>query len=351
MIWIVGAAVALLAAAFVVWSLAARARPVAGADLAVYRAQLAEIDAERERGVLTGDAAAAARLEVERRLLKAAGRADDAPARPLGRGLFALLAAVALAAAVTLYLGLGQPFLPAAPASDASREEVKLGDTTMDMGSLVDKLIGFLAKEPEDLEGWGHLRRAAPAVGRQADYANALAAAVKARPHNGTLRALYAESLLMMDSGRPSAATRLAIAQALEVEPANPAARYYHGLILAEDGKTDEARQVWLALLADSPPDAPWRAQVVGRLQALEMAGLSDDDRQAAIRGMVEGLAARLEPKVEDRAGWARLAQAWTVLGETEKAAEAHAMAVKLAKEAGDEALLETLRTGAVSSR
>ena len=38
------------------------------------------------------------------------------------------------------------------------------------------------------------------------------------------------------------------------------------------------------------------------------------------IRGMVERLAARLEQQPDDKEGWARLAHAYDVLGETDKA-------------------------------
>jgi cytochrome c-type biogenesis protein CcmH len=43
------------------------------------------------------------------------------------------------------------------------------------------------------------------------------------------------------------------------------------------------------------------------------------------IRGMVDGLAARLQQNPDDAAGWQRLANAYRVLGEDEKAAEAAA--------------------------
>lgn len=345
MIWALLAALAVLAIGFTLAALRGRTTmPVEASELAVYRAQLAEIAADLERGVLAPEAAAAARLEVERRLLKAAAGGERAAPRPLTVRLYLLAAAVAMLGAGVLYMALGNPLLPAAPAKPTTGETVQLGATTTDMAGLVDKLFAFLAARPDDLEGWGHLRRAAPTVGRLADYAQALAAAVRARPDNGTLRALYAESLLMMDNGKPSAATRFALAEALRVDPVNPAARYYQGVILAEDGKTEAARQVWQSLLAEGGPDAPWRAQVLARLQALDMTGLSPEERQASIRAMVEGLAARLQPVAADREGWARLARAWAVLGEMEKSRHAHAMAVKLATEANDQALLDMLK-------
>jgi cytochrome c-type biogenesis protein CcmH len=47
------------------------------------------------------------------------------------------------------------------------------------------------------------------------------------------------------------------------------------------------------------------------------------EDRQQMIRTMVDGLAARLEQNPDDVAGWQRLARAWRVLGEKQKAEEA----------------------------
>jgi cytochrome c-type biogenesis protein CcmH len=45
------------------------------------------------------------------------------------------------------------------------------------------------------------------------------------------------------------------------------------------------------------------------------------------IRGMVARLAARLQQHPDDREGWARLAHAYDVLGETDKAEMARARA------------------------
>jgi cytochrome c-type biogenesis protein CcmH len=42
-------------------------------------------------------------------------------------------------------------------------------------------------------------------------------------------------------------------------------------------------------------------------------------DQMTAIRGMVAGLAARLQTNPDDPEGWVRLVRAYAVLGETEK--------------------------------
>ena len=49
-------------------------------------------------------------------------------------------------------------------------------------------------------------------------------------------------------------------------------------------------------------------------------AEMSDSDRAAMIRSMVDGLAEKLGKNPDDLAGWKRLARAYEVLGETEKA-------------------------------
>jgi cytochrome c-type biogenesis protein CcmH len=52
---------------------------------------------------------------------------------------------------------------------------------------------------------------------------------------------------------------------------------------------------------------------------------MTDEERTAFIRTMVERLAAKLEENPADRAGWERLIRAYEVLGETDKAAAAKA--------------------------
>jgi cytochrome c-type biogenesis protein CcmH len=54
---------------------------------------------------------------------------------------------------------------------------------------------------------------------------------------------------------------------------------------------------------------------------------MTPEQRQQAIRGMVEGLAAKMKDTPQDRAGWLRLANAWKVLGENANAADAYAHA------------------------
>ena len=53
-----------------------RTAPATDSDAEIYKAQLAEVDAERSRGILTESEAGAARIEISRRLLRTADTTD-----------------------------------------------------------------------------------------------------------------------------------------------------------------------------------------------------------------------------------------------------------------------------------
>lgn len=358
MIWAVFAAMALVALALATLPLWRGPRRGAEADrLSVYGRQLAEIDGEEARGLLTAEAARAARIEVERRILRLGeATADGMTADYGGRGLLAGAAVAAVAGAFGLYLWIGHPGLPDQPArheGDAPLKQAAAGAPTLD--ALVDKLIAYLDANPEAMEGWSHLRRAAPALGREADLAAALERAVRARPQNMDLRVLYAESLILMGQGQVNPAARLALQEAMAVDPSHPAVRYYTALALLQANKPAEAEDVLQKLLAEAPPEAEWRGQIVEKINeaqaaqgkggdkadaAAAIAAMPADQQMQQIRAMVDGLAARLESAPDDAEGWLRLARAYRVLNEPEKAAAALARGRAVAEKSGDKALV-----------
>jgi cytochrome c-type biogenesis protein CcmH len=61
----------------------------------------------------------------------------------------------------------------------------------------------------------------------------------------------------------------------LELEPRNGTARYYAGLMYAQQGRPDLAFPIWRNLLAESTPDAPWLEPI--RLQIEEVAALAGE--------------------------------------------------------------------------
>ncbi len=96
---------------------------------------------------------------------------------------------------------------------------------------------------------------------------------------------------------------------------------------------------------AAPPPERPPGPTAEDVRAAQEM---SPDDRMAMIRGMVEGLAAKLDDNPGDLQGWLRLANAYRVLGEPAKAVGALEAALRILP--NDPALLAQLGDAKVAA-
>ena len=330
---------ALLVTGALVWPLLRRSRQPAARreyDLAIYRDQLSEIERDRRRGVLTAGEAEASRLEVQRRLLAAdraePSRAGGAPAGATAAGQRDWFASLALGLlvpglALGVYLLLGRPDLPSIGVAEQRAMETDVAD-------LAERLRASLEAEPDNARGWELLGRTYLQLGQPGEAAGAFRRALAVGGEAGRLEASLGEALVAAAQGRVGPEARDAFARALAADPGEPRARYFAGLALVQDGRTQEGLEVWRALLAASPPDAPWLPAVERSIAALEevppagpsreqveAAGeMSDEERQAFVRSMVDRLSARLETEPGDIEGWLRLARARQVLGEPEAA-------------------------------
>lgn len=311
-------------------------------DLAIYRDQLAEIDRERADGSLAEADATAARTEIERRILSAsdlaAAEKHPPPSPALHRLLPPALCLLIPALALGVYLDIGQPGVSSAPFIARP---------------------GVPAAAPAD---------EAPDLDRQIAAARER---LKATPDDPDTLSELGELLTEQAQGTVPQPAVDAFRRALAKQPDDPRAMFYLGLHEAQAGDSHAALARWLDLEARSPAEAPWlptlRAEIArvakaanidpltikpdrkppapaasapsvsgGMPQPTEeqreaMAKMSPEERQQAIRGMVDQLAARLEASPGDRDGWLRLANARRVLGEPAKAAEAYAKADAIA--------------------
>jgi len=300
------------------------AAPRADYDREVYRDQLAELDRDAARGLIGESETAAARAEIARRLIASADRPDAKTAPRLGSGSGRIVAALAIAApaaALALYLALGAPELATRTTSGPPA----------DMAALVAELAEKMKDRPGDLRGWLLLGRSYRSLERFDAAADALGHASALAPDDAALAAEFGEVLIFAADGRVGKEARDAFEAALRVDAKEPRARYYLGLADAQDGNPRGALERWLALEADSAPDAPWRAMLAEHIQQLQTeAGITPENRTAMIRGMVERLAERLAQQPDDADGWLRLARSYMVLGEAAKAKDALAKAEKL---------------------
>lgn len=362
LLWIALAALTALAMAGALWPLtrsAARAPSRVGFDTAIYRAQIAEIDADAARGALAPVEADAARREVARRLLAHAPQdppvatvadcSDPALERRHRRLLFGCLAA-APALALGLYLAVGSPSLPDQPLE----ARLEAPPDHQDFAVLVGKVEARLRQHPEDGDGWDVI---APVYARLERYAEASEAYRRAIGLLGeSVRRLdgYAENRVLAAGGLVDESAREAFRRSLQLEPGNPRAEYWLAVGLEQQGKLAEAKAAYEKMLRDAPADAPWRDTVEKRLQVVShppgagtgpaapeaaagaspdaaapgpsaedmaaAAGMSDADRSAMIEGMVERLAGKLKENPNDLSGWLRLIQAYGVMNKPEAA-------------------------------
>jgi cytochrome c-type biogenesis protein CcmH len=331
----------------------------AGADAAVYRDQLAELERDLRQGRIAAAEAEAARAEIARRLIAAEAAAPQPPATgsPVARRRAA--AALALvgvpAVALGLYLSLGAPHLPDRPLAarlDASPSEQSLPE-------LIARIEDHLARQPEDGRGWEVLAPVYMRLERFDDAARAWQNVVRLLGSTAVREAALGEAITAAEGGIVTADARRAFERALAAEPGLPQARFYLALAKEQQGDGAAAVAEWRRLLAEAPEDAPWRnavEQAVAQVEAQAGAGpgpsaediaaageLSRDDRQAMIDGMVARLAERLEREPHDVAGWLQLIRAYSVLGRHEEAVEAAGRALQAVHQEEDRRRIETL--------
>jgi cytochrome c-type biogenesis protein CcmH len=343
-LWLVFAVMAVIAVGFVAVPLLRRAPREdpperADYDLAVYKDQLRDIERDRVRGVLDEEQAAAARLEVERRLLAAASAAPETMApRPAAARtpwhLAVIVALILIPAAALVYLHQGAPWLIGDRASLAREQGGQ-----QEFAALIGELERRLAAAPDDKRGWVLLARGYARQGHMAEAKVAQQRALALAADDGEaaeIAAGYGQVLIEEAQGAVTPAARAAMAEALKRNPAQPQARYFTGLAKLQDGDAAGALADWRALLADTPPEAPWRdglEEQVTRLGAQSAAPADPAARQAMIESMVAGLAARLEQTRASGGGtaeeWAQLGRSYRVLGRAETALDAYGEALK----------------------
>jgi cytochrome c-type biogenesis protein CcmH len=271
---------ATVAVLLVLGALACLLRPLArrgagGADdrgsvVAVFRRQLADIDAELALGTISAEEAAAARTEITRHLLAAADREGRQASLPPGSarevswrvGAAVAVAGIVPAAAFILYLAVGAP-----AAIEAGAGAAQAGtNSARTLAAAADQLAAKLAQDPNHPRGWILLARSSASLGRFREARKAFERAIAMRPEDTELHAELGEVLVLEAQGVVTPAAKSEFAKS----PDDPRARYYLAEGAAQQGDVAGAEKALAALLAKAPPNAPWRSVVAARLAALK---------------------------------------------------------------------------------
>ncbi len=260
MLWLIFAALTLAVLALLLWPLLRRQpvdAPCGDFDVAVYRDQLAEIDKDCERRLLSPAQAEAARTEIQRRMLAAADAAETAASLAQGdnshrQWLMALVLAAALPLGVgVMYAWLGAPALPAKPY--AARQQ----DPEIMMAAAMGRLVEQLDHKP-DAEGYRHLATLGFMLRRYDQAAEAYRKLIALQGADAALWSKLGEALVLANEGQVVPEAREAFAETLRRDPQEARARFYTGLAAAQDAAPDRALALWRELERESPADSPW---------------------------------------------------------------------------------------------
>lgn len=334
-------------------------------EIALYRAELAQLDADIKTGKINAGAAETLRAELSRRLLRAdAARGDAQFATGLPPAVILAVLAIALTGAVLIYFNLGRPGAADMPiagrfaAADQLRAnrptqavleaDFAVPDVPLDASyvELVADLRAALADRPDDLQGYRLLTTAEARMGNLPAAAAAQARVVgiqgDAAPI-GELSTLH-ELMIAAAGGQISPETETVLRRILTADPQNKLARFRLGDLHRQTGRPDLTFRLWSQLLEEGPELAPYIPEIRAEIETLALyagagryapppvrgpdaadiaaaEGLSDADRRAMIENMVTGLSDRLATDGGTAQEWAQLIQAYGVLGQTDRAA------------------------------
>jgi cytochrome c-type biogenesis protein CcmH len=242
---------------------------------------------------------------------------------------------------------------------------------------MIERLAKRLEENPNNADGWRMLGWAYASQERFADAAQAYAKAIEQSPSVGALKTARGEALVRVAGGSVTDEALALFNEAIKQDAKDPRARFFLGLKKEQSGDKTAALEDWIAILNETSPDEPWagdlrqrtetlagelkvdiskrltaaapaasqrggvldslQAQGTGTEPAAAPAGdkgptaddvknaqdMAPQDRQAMIRGMVDGLQSRLEKSPRDADGWIKLMRSRKVLGEPDAAKSA----------------------------
>lgn len=269
--WLITAVFVAIALAFVIPPLLQRGAKeneseVKEANVAIYRDQIAELDADLRNGLTSPEQYQLDRDEIERRLLEdvtsdnktATQKAQQAAP---GYGPAYALALCIPIIAIAMYMKVGTPAAvkgveTTAPQVQASQPAGQGGMTAERMQANVAALARRLEQNPNDLQGWKMLGRSYVVLEKYQEASQAYAKAAALKPDDADLLADLAFTLGMANGQKLEGQPFELIKKALKLDPDNAKALELGGSAAYEAGDYKLAISYWQKLLAKSPADS-----------------------------------------------------------------------------------------------
>ncbi|KAJ01735.1 c-type cytochrome biogenesis protein CcmI [Sulfitobacter mediterraneus] len=361
MIWIFIAALALGSMGFLALSLRAKTTPETQTDStpAIFADQLAELDRDVARGVVSAADADAARIEIKKNILRQAQKGTSVPiasSRGSRIGLWVAIIFIPVAA-VGYYSQFGNPAL----SRIAVAEQRQAREENARIVALTEQLKTRLESDAEGgpSDGWMLLGQTYMRLGRFGDAATAFRIVSEREEVTSAVFSMLTEALVAQENGIMTPAAEAAINEAAARDASNPAVTYFRALALQQAGQSAAAYELVVARLDAADGYYPWMDTLIAQANRIGdgigrdpislarfapmLAGqgpsaedvaaaedMSTEDRAAFIQSMVQGLADRLKEEPNDLDGWLQLGRAYSVLGNVEGAKDAYQKAATL---------------------
>ncbi|MCD7059511.1 c-type cytochrome biogenesis protein CcmI [Pelagibacterium sp. HS1C4-1] len=294
------------------------------AATAFYKSQLAEIDADSEAGRLSPEEATAAKAELAREFMRHEQDAKTTSTTGPGPILVGGVLAGILVASFGLYFAIGRADLPAQPLAErelAAGAEISIEDA-------VARVEAQMAETPNDVRGWQALAPIYMQSGRFAEAVNAYRRVIDLDGATADRETDLAEAMIMANEGAMTPDAMALLRSAADSDPRHVRSRFYIAGELTRSGDYAAAVPAWEYLLSLGTGEEPWIATAQAGLDAAQAGArvgeLSEPEPDATmdvmIRGMVEGLAARLYDEGGRADEWMQLVRSRNVLDGAEAA-------------------------------
>ena len=138
------------------------------------------------------------------------------------------------------------------------------------IGTMVARLAGKLAENPDNVAGWTRLARSYNVLGQPDKARGALAQALKYSPDNVDLLVLYGRMIRGANGDKQNPQSIATMRRVLALNADHTEALWFVGSAEEAAGNTQKARTLWQRALAQLTPGSRERTQIRRRLDALK---------------------------------------------------------------------------------
>jgi len=310
--WAAAAASVAIALAFVLPPLLRKKEVAAKAarrdiNIAVYRDQMKEMEADRGNGLLSEEQFQAGKLELEARLAEdALAKADAVMAPVASRRLGFTLAGVLPVAAFGMYFWLGNPMsLTAIAEAQANPTMAGAGQGEHDIMKMIQKVEEKTKTDPNDGEAWTILAKTYAAMERWPEALKAYEKAITLKPDVPAIMTGYAEAIAINNNRTLQGKPIELVLKALEKDPDDPKGLELAGIHAFQEKNYAQAAYYMKHLYKLLPPELPYAQDILeAQKEATRLArgaatGLDNLSDPGAEAGKAAGPGATVHGKVD----------------------------------------------------